>query len=413
MEIRFDWSSIYDSVLVSGGGRENAAHKIARGIRREVIHADYLPGSNLGRGPELCRRYAVGRETLLEASRLLTHWDVAAMKRGPGGGLIVLSTSRWRPASAIATHLRSRQLTRSQHAEAWRSLLLLQSYSESATSGRTTAFDAGFQANLERGASPLSGAPQHAPDRWNRTLRPFADALTQLEQEHADAAQAEADGSSRTLAAVIADHLAKTIGGDHDHLGFESDLIERMGVSRQVMRQAIRLLQGTGQVRCERGRGRGISASAAHPPILVERLSEYFEQIELSEAEYRPVLHVLARLTRLLAAAKMPAEGFSKMARKIRNPSWDDPTSHMEALAEEWALLDNPVLTLLTQTLCGYRCLRAFDHGSGILLGELDVPRLEGQLSDHLAALKAANYAQADRTNVQIDATLNETFGRF
>jgi len=416
MEVRFDWPVIYSSVLESGGAPEKAAHGVARLIRRDVVQSDLRPGQHLGTAPDLCRRYGVGRETLLEASRLLSSWEIATMRRGPGGGLTVLPSPRWNAVKAIAAHLRDWHLTEQQRGEALNVLSLLQDYHEASRAGRGEDFNRGIQAQLMQDRLPVGRACPSEPAGWNRTLRPFVDAVHLL-NEHVSIPPLVQPGAERPLAAMVADHLRAEIErrrpSSDVYLGVEGDLIERMGVSRQVMRQAIRLLEDRGQVQCRRGRGHGISAVTGHPAIIVEQLSEHFELIQLVEGEYRPMLHFMSRLLRLLAASKVSRTGFRAMSEAVTNASWNDPASHMVAVAREWSIVANPVFSLFIQTLCAYRCRRAETLGRRVLVGDIDVPKITSQIAQHLEALEAGRLADADRLSMAMDQTVTATLGSF
>ena len=65
------------------------AAEIARGIEAEVIATGWPVGAALGSEASLQRHYGVSRSVLREAVRLVEHHQVARMRRGPGGGLIV------------------------------------------------------------------------------------------------------------------------------------------------------------------------------------------------------------------------------------------------------------------------------------------------------------------------------------
>src|SRR6185503_6345871 len=69
------------------------ASRIADRIVDDVIVADWPVGEVLGSEPELLERYGVSRAVFREAVRLVEHQQVAQMRRGPGGGLVVTEPS--------------------------------------------------------------------------------------------------------------------------------------------------------------------------------------------------------------------------------------------------------------------------------------------------------------------------------
>ncbi len=79
--------AIRDEVHPSGA--EKRAAQIARQIEAEIIRRDWPIGESLGSEQALQQQYDVSRSVLREAIRLVEHHQVARMRRGPGGGLIV------------------------------------------------------------------------------------------------------------------------------------------------------------------------------------------------------------------------------------------------------------------------------------------------------------------------------------
>jgi DNA-binding FadR family transcriptional regulator len=75
------------------------ASQIARRIEADIIRRGWPIGQSLGSEQALQQRYRVSRSVLREAVRLVEHHQVARMRRGPNGGLIVCE-----PDAAPATH---------------------------------------------------------------------------------------------------------------------------------------------------------------------------------------------------------------------------------------------------------------------------------------------------------------------
>ncbi len=72
--------SVAESTLAAG---------VARAILRDVIDRGWPVGEVLGSQSELMERYGVSRAVFREAVRLVENQQVASMRRGPGGGLVV------------------------------------------------------------------------------------------------------------------------------------------------------------------------------------------------------------------------------------------------------------------------------------------------------------------------------------
>lgn len=76
-----------------------AAQRIARDVEDWIVTDRILPGTRLGSEPELIAQYEISRSIFREAVRILESEGIAAMRRGPGGGLYALA-----PESVTVTH---------------------------------------------------------------------------------------------------------------------------------------------------------------------------------------------------------------------------------------------------------------------------------------------------------------------
>lgn len=66
---------------------------LAEEIENEIIAAGWPVGTVLGSESDLLERYGVSRAVFREAMRIVDHHGVAEMRRGPGGGLVVVEPS--------------------------------------------------------------------------------------------------------------------------------------------------------------------------------------------------------------------------------------------------------------------------------------------------------------------------------
>jgi len=97
-----------DTVSLGGAVSNKRAEDVARAILHEVI-VDELPyGYLLGSEGELIERYGVSRAVFREAVRLLEHHHIAAMRRGPGGGMFVTPPSVDAVTDVVAVYLARR-----------------------------------------------------------------------------------------------------------------------------------------------------------------------------------------------------------------------------------------------------------------------------------------------------------------
>jgi DNA-binding FadR family transcriptional regulator len=80
-------------------------------LQNEIEDNDLQPGHNLGHEAELCEKYQVSRAVFREAVRLLEYHDIARMKTGRAGGLIVGQPGVEPLTAALVLQLRRRDVT--------------------------------------------------------------------------------------------------------------------------------------------------------------------------------------------------------------------------------------------------------------------------------------------------------------
>jgi DNA-binding FadR family transcriptional regulator len=100
-------------VLDDDMGDVKLGSQVARSIIVDIVDRDWPVGEVLGSESELLEQYAVSRSALREAVRLLEYHQVAAMKRGPGGGLVVTVPSAEPIVRAATVFLEQRGITAS------------------------------------------------------------------------------------------------------------------------------------------------------------------------------------------------------------------------------------------------------------------------------------------------------------
>ncbi|MDF3310046.1 FCD domain-containing protein [Rhodococcus sp. T2V] len=94
------------------------AQQVAELLEQEIIDAGWPVGQVLGSESELLARLGVSRAVFREAIRVLEHHDVAYMRRGPGGGLVVRAPDSAASVRACALSLNYHDATWEQVFEA-------------------------------------------------------------------------------------------------------------------------------------------------------------------------------------------------------------------------------------------------------------------------------------------------------
>src|SRR5262245_23478861 len=99
--------------LAPASGRK-MGEVLAERIENEIVASGWKVGQVIGSEAELCERYQVSRAVFREAIRLVTHHGVAEMRRGPGGGLVVVEPSIDAAVRAVLLNLEYRSISPSQ-----------------------------------------------------------------------------------------------------------------------------------------------------------------------------------------------------------------------------------------------------------------------------------------------------------
>ena len=101
----------------SGRRGRKLGEVLAERIEEEIISAGWPVGTVLGSEAELTARYGVSRAVFREAMRIVDHHGVAEMRRGPGGGLVVVEPDLGAVVRTVSLHLQHLGIDRSQVAE--------------------------------------------------------------------------------------------------------------------------------------------------------------------------------------------------------------------------------------------------------------------------------------------------------
>lgn len=93
------------SVQPDAAGTDKRAAKIARCIEADIVRRGWPVGQSLGSESALQQHYGVSRSVLREAVRLVEHHQVARMRRGPNGGLLICAPDAGPATRAVVIYL--------------------------------------------------------------------------------------------------------------------------------------------------------------------------------------------------------------------------------------------------------------------------------------------------------------------
>jgi DNA-binding FadR family transcriptional regulator len=165
---------------------------------------------------------------------------------------------------------------------------------------------------------------------------------------------------SDKLAAVLAEDIRRDValaGRDVGSvIGSESEILLKYGVSRQILREAVRLLEHHGVATMRRGPGGGLTVAQSDPWASIEAISVYLQHQSVDVADLRAVRNAieLACIDQVVGRKDDP-----EVARQLRAAL---DTEHAKSTAELVAsvhdvhrklaeLTGNPVLSLFLNVL--------------------------------------------------------------
>ena len=156
------------------------------------------------------------------------------------------------------------------------------------------------------------------------------------------------------LASVVARRLADEIVEHRwpvgEVIGSETELLERFGVSRAVLREAVRIIEHTGAARMRRGPGGGLVVSAPNRDAVVRAMGVWLSYVGVTLTEI-----IEARLPVLIAVCKLASQRIDRTGAVSLRASVDEIIVGDDLLARrinaiEAAIADvagNPALSLV------------------------------------------------------------------
>ena len=405
------------------------AAQTAQRIEATVIRQGWPVGESLGSEVDLRERLGVSRAVLREAVRLVEHHQVARMRRGPNGGLIVCAPDAGPATRAMVIYL---EYVGTSVTDLLQARQLLEPIAAGLAADRITEEGiATLRATLDSELAHWDDPSVHSQDplhpvlgqlSGNPVLHLFIDVLTRLTARYAHTSRRVSKAEMHTaketshrahravVEAVIADDGARAqteltahlesvaawiekhrvrrgqrIAGNviepelveglraklaevvasriHDDiaargwqigmvLGSEADLLARYGISRAVLREAVRLLEYHSVARMRRGPGGGLVVTAPEPQASIDTMALFLEYQGVTADDLRIVrnaieLGIIARVTARHAAGDAEVvERLTKAVRWATEGPADDLRKADLFHSELAALADNPVLSL-------------------------------------------------------------------
>ncbi len=381
-----DAQRLTSCITGDAGPTGNRAHEAVSRVEHYLLQKGWPVGEALGALPEVQKGLGLGRPACREAIVILEARGSLNVQRGPGGGLFVAAPTVddvvWSMLMYLAINRVSGNCIQEFRLLVWRMV------AEAAIArgirvlrGATAAEELGFAGELARlvgnpaislavsiaeqlaHACKLSPAPkedvvfERAIRAGNRG-KAFArlDDLAQPMESVTPLLALEAiehafGGSGRKAAMALAARMVRERIYRPEKLEAEWETSERLGFSNVVVRQARRILQDFGAVRCQRGRKGAVWAGAASPAGVIRLLAPCLFACGAGPQDNGEAANFLACNAPRLAAARVASSGPSQASVV---GTLVDSRELLDLLEIENLLLaasGNPLLSITTRAL--------------------------------------------------------------
>jgi DNA-binding FadR family transcriptional regulator len=369
--------------------RPKLAASVADQIIGDIAREGWPEGEIVGSEAELLERYGVSRAVFREAVRLLEHLQVVRMRRGPGGGLMVLPASVDSVTDAVCVYLfyvgaeidevvEARGALEEVVAElapgrldeadiaALRALveqertgrhrdhrelhnLLAASTGNPALSffvdllNRVTRLYLPANARLSKATLSESAAahsaivdailgdePALARNRMRKHLMAEAELLASFHPNRGRLADLpDADGRSEKRAEQTAMQIFREVAAQDwpvgTLLGSEAELMERYDVSRAVLREAVRVLEHHQVVRMRRGPGGGLFVDEPGVEAVTEAVALQIDRLGIEPGHLLEVRGAVELVVLDRVMAGLDGEGIARLHAALAAERSADP----------------------------------------------------------------------------------------
>ena len=401
------------------------AHEAVIGMEMGLLRQGWPVGQPLGALPDVRARLGLGRPAFREAITILEARGLLDVRRGPGGGLFVAAPALddvvgavlmflalggethacieefrllvWRMVVTTAIQRRISPDHISEQPGEWGSCVELAEL----TGNTTMALLARLSETLVRISA--SSEPVTFDGRLRSAIKAHDLALAfecleamaiPLGQETPvitlEVAERAFSLSGRKSAMALAARMTRELSGSPGAQEAEWETAERLGYTDAVVRQARRILQDFGIVRCRQGRKGAELAPPAAPGGVIRLLAPCLMASATSTQDYKEAISLLVSGAPVLAARRKKSGAQPSVARCGTSTGLDT----FEAVTIENLLLElsgNPLLEIVVRSLGVASIFIAADPMPP--LDRRDVIALNRRI---LAAIEAGDVGAAD-----------------
>lgn len=363
----------------------SVAHEAVVSIEMDLFRQGWPVGQSLGALPEVQKQLGLGRPASREAITILEARGMLDVRRGPGGGLFVAAPSLDDVAGSILMYLALAGETYACIEEfrllMWR--MIVKTAVQQNVALPTAAMAEGqwgFAVALAEQAgnrtmgllarlAELLMRIAHRKDAPGRDVvleaalrdRNLAKAFERLDQLAGpgkddatiialDVAEKGFTLSGRKSAMALAARIARELSGSDRPQEAEWETAQRLGYTEGVVRQARRILQDFGVLRCRQGRKGAEFAPPTAPTGVIRLLAPCLVASATLAVDIREAIFFVVSSATMLAAGRVKAPD-SPSVRLIAPPPGPDA---FEAITLENRLLElsgNPLLSIVVRSL--------------------------------------------------------------
>ena len=364
----------------------NRAHEAVSAVEMYLLRRGWPVGTALGALPDVQKGLGLGRPACREAMIILEARGLLDVRRGPGGGVFVAAPSAEDVVGALLIYLTicgaSRDSIQVFRLLAWRMVV------EAAIDRNVCTGDLmgnvsewGFAVDLARriGNPAMAlvaqiaemlvrtcegrAAPQHdALLEQALRARNTRQAILRLDEIARpmdltgpllipDAIERTAAWSGRRSAIALAQRMTREIIHRPEKLEAEWETADRLGYSDAVVRQARRILQDFGIVRCQRGKKGAPSGTPANAAGIIRLLAPCLIATGMTTRHSAETANFLACNAPRLAAGRAAVAGRAQVSVLSSFANSLEFIDHIRMDNLLLELAGNPLLSIMTRSL--------------------------------------------------------------
>lgn len=364
----------------------NRAHEAVSAVEMHLLRKGWPVGAALGALPDVQKGLGLGRPACREAMVILEARGLLDVRRGPGGGVFVAAPTADDVVGALLIYLTlcgaSRDCIQVFRLLVWRMVVEAAiNHSVGAQDPVGNASEWGFAVDLARriGNPAMAmvaqiaemlvrscegrAAPGHdVPLERALRLGNVQQAILRLDEMANPmdltgpvllprAMERTSAGSGRRSAIALAQRMTREMIHQPEKLEAEWETADRLGYSDAVVRQARRILQDFGIVRCQRGKKGAPSGTPANAAGIIRLLAPCLTATGMTTRDSIETANFLACNAPRLAAGRAGEEGrahVSVLSSFANSLEFIDHIRMDNLLLE---LAGNPLLSIMTRSL--------------------------------------------------------------